>query len=134
MASNGIEELERVLSSGVLCCVPLYIGFSAACHVRLQGRKCCGIQLQNMGTFCVQSVVFWVYVPCGRCVFQSFRGIYCLHPHDDSLQDVDAEMVGGRVFVGYTGKLEEVWSVRGRNEPMGVSSKNGSWTDVSGEI
>jgi len=67
-------------------------------------------------------------------MFQSFGGTYCLHPYDDSLQGVDAEMVGRKEFVGYTGKLQEVWSVRGGNEPMGVSSKNGSWTDVSGEL
>jgi len=47
---------------------------------------------------------------------------------------VDAELVGRKEFVGYTGKLEEVWSVRGSNEPMGVSSKNGSCTNGSGEL
>jgi hypothetical protein len=44
-------------------------------------------------------------------MFQGFGGTYCLHPNDDSLQDVDAEMVGRKEFVGYTGKLQEVWSV-----------------------
>jgi len=44
VASNGIQELGRVLSSGVLHCVPLYVGFSGACLVCLQGRECC-IQL-----------------------------------------------------------------------------------------
>jgi len=67
-------------------------------------------------------------------VLRNFRGTYCLHPHIDSLQDVDAELVGRKEFVGYTGKLEEVWSVRGSNEPMGVSSKNGSCTNGSGEL
>ena len=38
------------------------------------------------------------------------EGHNCLHHHIDSLQDVDAEVLGRKEFVGYTGKLEEVWS------------------------
>jgi hypothetical protein len=76
----------------------------------------------------VQSVVFCVDV-CSRVSEEHMACILI-----NSLQDMDAEMVGRKEFMGYTGKLEEIWSVRGGNEPIGMSSKNGLWTDVNGEL
>jgi hypothetical protein len=109
VASNGIQELRRVLCSGVLHCVPLYIGFSGACHVCLQGRECCGIQLQNMGT----------------CVFSQWSS-ECMCHLVDVYYRVSEEHTAYIVILtvcrtwmlkwreerslGYTGKLEGVWS------------------------
>jgi hypothetical protein len=50
-------------------------------------------------------------------------------------------VVGRKECVGYMGKLGEIWPVRAMegecrtsNKPVEVRSKNGRWTDVSGEL
>lgn len=80
---------------------------------------------------CSVSGLLSVCAMLSMCV-KEFQRTYCLHPYIDSLQDVDAEMAGRKEF----GLYRKVGGglVRGSNKPMGVSSKNGSWTDASGEL